>query len=705
MMNRARNKSFLLIIGLFATGLLLAGCGSGGEDTGNTPPQEGSELTTFTFDLSSFSPQSDSGGTPAAIGDPAPSGGVEAKGAMLIVGPNGEQYLFSFNPFFDEAALTITATQVIKLDPGLYTFYMLLNLNIQGVTHQYAVIAPVLIFKAVENKVHLNLNPTLMFLNSVKDLTAFSRMTFDYPEDIKTWTHPRFGISIDAVNNGAEFFFNINKDTASGPVVIMLPSRSDPYIIKCRFYDGSLVRVVCPGSEEEVVLPPADQAPVEIEPVPLTAETTYSFTPSTGEETGDATFLFNIPKEIVDDVGGPDTNSDSLSGRLLATVTLVGPENTLSEQTLTLTPQLNTETNAISFYQASITVSGFDPGTITWSLNFFDIRNNGSQQFAYCAMTVDLTSGTDPDHGSFVCDLQFIDRTLTGQFPVGTVNVSVDDGSLVSGAVIIVDSEPVGITSSGTTENAEGTFSFFLSTGSHQVTARHEAIDPYGSGIMVTRMATVQTIDLTANSVQQVFLSLPPLAEPPKVTGSSPNQGAADVPVSSLVSITFSKPMDQGATEAAFNLSPTTAGALSWSGDSTVLTFTPSSDLSENTAHGVIVSTDAKDTEGIPLQNEFTLEFTTGSAPDTIAPSVVGTVPADQSTNVSVDTSITVTFSEAMNTASAEAALTVAPALSGTFSWSGDNSVMTFVPGQSLSYSQTYSVTVASSAADTSGNT
>ena len=703
MIKRESKKSLLLMFALFTTGLLLAGCGGESEEG-----PAGSETTIFTFDISSFSPQTASGN---AVGDVTPTATVEANGSMLIVGPNGERYLFDFNPVFDESALTITTTLEVKLDPGLYTFYMLLNLNIQSVTHQYAGIAPVLIFKAVENKVHLNLNPTLTFLISVNDLRSLSRLTFDYPADIKTWTNPRFGISIDAVNNGSELFFNINKDTANGPVVILLPSRSEPYLVKCRFYDGSLVRVVCPGSEEEVVLPPADEAPVEIEPVPLTAEITYSFTSANGGETGNATFLFNIPKEIVDEVGGPETGTDLLSGRLLATVTLVGPENTLSEQNLTLTPQINPETNSISFYQASIMGSGFDPGTITWSLNFFDIRNNPSQLFAYCAQSVDVTSGADPNHGSFVCDLQLIDRSLTSQFPVGTVNVSVNDGSQVSGAVIIVDSEPVGITSSGTTENAEGTFSFFLGTGFHQVSAGHEAVDPYGSGKILTRTATGQPINLTANSVQQVSLSLPPLAEPPKVTGSSPNQGATDISVSSSVSITFSKPMAPLVTGPAFSISPDTAGERSWSGDFTVLTFTPDSDLAENTAYRVIVSTEAKEeADGIPLQRKFTLDFTTGSAPDKVAPSVSSTVPADLSGNVSVGTSITVTFSEAMNTASAQDALIVLPPpggatkLLGFYTWSGDNSVMTFVPDQSLSYSQTYTATVAASATDTSGN-
>ncbi|MCH8886712.1 MAG: hypothetical protein IIC13_09010 [SAR324 cluster bacterium] len=416
-------------------------------------------MTTFTFDLSSFSPQTDPGGTPAAVGDPAPSGVVTANGSMLIVGPNGERYLFDFNPIFDEAFLTITATLKIKLDPGLYTFYMLLNLNIRGVIHQYAVIAPVLIFKAVENVVHLNLNPTLTFIGSVNDLASLSRLTFDYPEDIKTWANPRFGILIEGLFD-VELVFLINKDTANGPVVIMLPSRPEPYLIRCRFYDGSLVRVVCPI--DEIVIPPPDEAPVEIEPVPLTAETTYSFPPDTTGETGEATFLFNIPKEIVTEIGGADDGTNPLSDRLLSVATLVGPENTLTEKILTLTPQINSETDAISFYQASITVSGFDPGTITWALNFFDIRNNGNEQFAYCALTVDVTSGTDPNHGSFLCDLQIIDRTLTEEFPVGNLKVSVSDGSLVPGAVVLVNDKPVGITGSSATVNDLGTFNFFF---------------------------------------------------------------------------------------------------------------------------------------------------------------------------------------------------------------------------------------------------
>ena len=90
---RVRKKSLLLMFALFTTALLLAACGGGESED---PPQgDGSERTTFTFDLSSF--QSQTGSTPAAPGDPVPGGGVEAHGAMLIVGPDGNLGPFDFN--------------------------------------------------------------------------------------------------------------------------------------------------------------------------------------------------------------------------------------------------------------------------------------------------------------------------------------------------------------------------------------------------------------------------------------------------------------------------------------------------------------------------------------------------------------------------------------------------------------------------------
>jgi len=59
-------------------------------------------------------------------------------------------------------------------------------------------------------------------------------------------------------------------------------------------------------------------------------------------------------------------------------------------------------------------------------------------------------------------------------------------------------------------------------------------------------------------------------------------------------------------------------------------------------------------------------------------PTVTATSPPDADTDVPVETAIEVTFSKYMNTASAEAAFSISPSVSGSFSWG--SSIMTFTP-------------------------
>ncbi|MCK4459643.1 MAG: Ig-like domain-containing protein, partial [Methanosarcinales archaeon] len=78
------------------------------------------------------------------------------------------------------------------------------------------------------------------------------------------------------------------------------------------------------------------------------------------------------------------------------------------------------------------------------------------------------------------------------------------------------------------------------------------------------------------------------------------------------------------------------------------------------------------------------------------------TITTHSPTGTDVGTTITITFSEAMNKSSAEDAFSVSPSVAGTFSWIGNT--MTFTPGVDLSYETTYTVTIDTAAADLAGN-
>ncbi len=96
---------------------------------------------------------------------------------------------------------------------------------------------------------------------------------------------------------------------------------------------------------------------------------------------------------------------------------------------------------------------------------------------------------------------------------------------------------------------------------------------------------------------------------------------------------------------------------------------------------------------------------------DTLAPYVESTNPANCEVDVSWETGITVRFSEAMDTASVEAAFGIkyfdidhSRWLEGNITWSPDGRVLTFTPNRSLDMGLEYTILISAIATDLAGN-
>ena len=141
-------------------------------------------------------------------------------------------------------------------------------------------------------------------------------------------------------------------------------------------------------------------------------------------------------------------------------------------------------------------------------------------------------------------------------------------------------------------------------------------------------------------------------------------------------------------------------------------TLDPASNLSYNTTYKLKVTTDAKDSAGNALASDYTHStgFTTSSTPDTTAPTVSSSNPADSDTSVAVNSTIAVTFSEAMDTTTVTTN-TSNTTCSGSLQVSSDsfstcvqmvssplasnsNKTFTVTPSSSLSFSTTYKIKV-----------
>jgi hypothetical protein len=187
-----------------------------------------------------------------------------------------------------------------------------------------------------------------------------------------------------------------------------------------------------------------------------------------------------------------------------------------------------------------------------------------------------------------------------------------------------------------------------------------------------------------------------PDTTPPIVAGTTPNASATGVPTNAKIAIAFSEAMDVSATLAAVSF---TAGGtavpctVSWQANNSVLTCTPSAPMPASTVHTVTVrgggTPSAADATGNKLAANYTFSFTTGTMADTTAPTVMATTPTTAAGAASpgtigiarTTTAITVTFSEAMDQGTTQAAFVLispAAAQGGTSSWNAASTTLTY---------------------------
>jgi methionine-rich copper-binding protein CopC len=199
----------------------------------------------------------------------------------------------------------------------------------------------------------------------------------------------------------------------------------------------------------------------------------------------------------------------------------------------------------------------------------------------------------------------------------------------------------------------------------------------------------------------------------PTVTSTVPADLATNVSPGVVVSATFSEAMDPATINGTtFTLRATVSGTavtgtVAYNAGTNTATFTPSAPLPGGTNYTATITTGATDQAGNPLAANKTWTFTTA---DTTPPTVITVNPANNSTNVATNATVSVTFSEPMNAAMITTATfnlrnTATSALvAGAVSYNPASNVATFTPGGPLADGTNYTVTVTTGVQDASGN-
>ena len=201
----------------------------------------------------------------------------------------------------------------------------------------------------------------------------------------------------------------------------------------------------------------------------------------------------------------------------------------------------------------------------------------------------------------------------------------------------------------------------------------------------------------------------------PTVIGTVNANGATNVAINTHPGATFSEAMDHlTITNANFTLRQTVsgtavAGLVSYSGVNAI--FAPSSNLAANTNYTVTIKGGVgggADLAGNPMLSDYVWSWTTGAALDTIAPTVIATVPLANATGVATNTLVNATFSEAMDALTISTAsfrLTCSgTAIAGTVGYAANGNLAALTPASALPANSSCTATISADAKDLAGN-
>ena len=284
--------------------------------------------------------------------------------------------------------------------------------------------------------------------------------------------------------------------------------------------------------------------------------------------------------------------------------------------------------------------------------------------------------------------------------------------------------DPATITAATITLRNTVTTALVAGTVTYDVPTRVATFTPGGplsNATNYTVTVTTGVRDVSGNALAAPFSSVFTTAAAPDVTAPTivsraPANGATAIKIDTVVTVTFSEPMDP----ATINTTNITlrhtvtnglvAASVTYNAATNTATLDPTNNLANDSSYTITVTTGVKDVAGNALAANSTSTFTT--IPDTTAPTVTSRTPT-AATGVPAGTNVTFTFSESMDAATITGATVTltrttgagAPAaVAGAVSYVDGTRTATFNPSADLSAGESYTATVTTGAKDKAGN-
>lgn len=298
----------------------------------------------------------------------------------------------------------------------------------------------------------------------------------------------------------------------------------------------------------------------------------------------------------------------------------------------------------------------------------------------------------------------------------GDLEINVPVNSVVA-ATFSEAIEPSTLTSSNFSVTANGLpIQGAISYDGGTFTATFTPNMPFTTGTIVRADVTTGVADLAGNGLAMsrvwTFTTEPGDTIPPAVVSTSPTAGTTNFPLGGLISATFSESLDPSTINVgSFQLmdgGTPIAGFVAYDSATLTATFAPATSLPSSATINVLLTQNIRDVAGNALAASFPFAFTT-EAIDATPPAILAISPPDQAINVPVATTVSATFSEALDPASVtDASFTVTNAgapITGTVAYDAMSFTATFVPSAPFSNNTTVRVDILATVADLAGNT
>ncbi len=171
----------------------------------------------------------------------------------------------------------------------------------------------------------------------------------------------------------------------------------------------------------------------------------------------------------------------------------------------------------------------------------------------------------------------------------------------------------------------------------------------------------------------------------PTVTSSVPELNAASVALNTQVQLTFSKPMNPSSLSTSSG--SLMLGAATWNAANTTVSFvTPP--LQNDKTYTISIS--GKDTAGNNLSGATTLQFSSLAA----APTVTASTPANNASDVAINSKISFRFSKPMGKIGVETAFSSVPAIECNWFWTDNDKTATCTPDRNLQLQTQYNISI-----------